>query len=430
MSQIIAPYNQLFWPNEHTILPKLTNDIKTDIVIIGGGMAGLAAAQTAHALGASVTLIERNMCGAGASGKSSGFITPDSEISLTGLINRFGIKEAKKIWDFIVTGDTLIRYNIKKNELVCDYEEQDTLVVANSESTAHGLHAEHEHRKNMGYASEWYAKESLLSTLHSAHYYGGVCYPGTFSINPFRYCQQMKQVLASQGVAIYEETPALEIKGNYVKTPHGAINAQTIITCTDRFTPELGLLTDAVYQLQTFIMVSAPLSDQEISHIFPSKHHMVWDTDMVYSYYRLTPDNRLLVGGGSMLNSYQSHETFNSPYIRKKLSAYIKYHFPEINPLFTHMWPGLIGVSKDLMPIAGYNKDNSHLYHVSAATGLPWAAALGSYAAQAIIEKKNDFDAYFNPYRSFPIPGLVQSIIGKKAAFALSNLYTLKKYGH
>jgi len=55
----------------------LSDEIKTSVAIVGGGMAGLSCAQKLHEAGCPVVLIERDFCGAGASGKTSGFITPD-----------------------------------------------------------------------------------------------------------------------------------------------------------------------------------------------------------------------------------------------------------------------------------------------------------------------------------------------------------------
>jgi len=86
------PQDQVFWylNGGVTGVTPLMHDIACDVVVVGGGMAGLTAAQAFCAKGLSVVLIEKNYCGAGASGKSSGFITPDSELSLFELARIFG----------------------------------------------------------------------------------------------------------------------------------------------------------------------------------------------------------------------------------------------------------------------------------------------------------------------------------------------------
>ncbi len=47
------------------------------------------------------------------------------------------------------------------------------------------------------------------------------------------------------------------------------------------------------------------------------------------------------------------------------------------------------------MPIAGRDKDLKTVYYAGAAAGLPWAAALGRYAAEVLIDKKADYDEFF-----------------------------------
>src|SRR5579872_3400347 len=111
----VLPQDQVFWylnNNSSSIAAPLMHDITTDVLVIGGGMAGLTTAQKFRDKGLSVVLIEKNYCGAGASGKSSGFITPDSELSLFELMHIFGTEKGKKIWQLIGSGVDIIRNNI------------------------------------------------------------------------------------------------------------------------------------------------------------------------------------------------------------------------------------------------------------------------------------------------------------------------------
>jgi gamma-glutamylputrescine oxidase len=132
-------------------------------------------------------------------------------------------------------------------------------------------------------------------------------------------------------------------------------------------------------------------------------------------------DNRLLLGGGSLLYTYASQERHNSMYMMKKLTSYWKKKFPNSSPNFEYIWPGLIGVSKDLMPIVGRDAKMPSVYYVVSATGLPWAAALGAYSAEHIINNDTRFDHYFSPYRSFTLGPVFQGVLGKKITFALSH---------
>ena len=132
MKKILPLQDQVFWYVNTQAAPTLNTNISADVVVVGGGMAGLTAAQHFNEKGCSVVLLEKNFCGAGASGKSSGFITPGSELSLSNLMHAYGADGTKELWDFVVGGVTLIEKNIKTYALDCDYKKEDTLVVANS----------------------------------------------------------------------------------------------------------------------------------------------------------------------------------------------------------------------------------------------------------------------------------------------------------
>lgn len=419
------PQDQVFWYLDEPAIKPLTHDITTDVVVVGGGMAGLTAAQKFLEKGLRVVLIEKNYCGSGATGKSSGFITPDSELPLRHFIEKHGPTQAKKIWDFVTSGVELIRNNIVNYTIECDYQVQDTLVVTNTKrSFAKDIQAEYEARKKLDYSSVLYTADQVPSVLGSHHFHGAVAYPDTFGIRAYYYCRDMKKILQDQGLILHEETPALEIKDHVVTTPSGTIQAEHIIVCIDRWAATVPTLAYNVYHAQTFLLISAPLTDTQIKTIFPDRPFMMWDTDMIYHYFRVTGENRLLVGGSNLLYTYAKHAKCNNQGIAKTLTHYFQKRF-NIPVHDEYIWPGVLGISRDLSPVAGHDKDMPSVYYVTAATGLPWAAALGAYSAERIINNNTSFDEYFSPYRKFPLGSWSNFILPKPLRFALSNFMTV-----
>ena len=86
----------------------------------------------------------------------------------------------------------------------------------------------------------------------------------------------------------------------------------------------------------------------------------------------------------------------------------------------------MLGVSKDLLPIIGPDANNDCVFYVGAATGLPWAAALGNYAADHALYSRNEFDKDFSPQRHFIISPRVQSFLTTPLTYAIS--HGLAKY--
>jgi gamma-glutamylputrescine oxidase len=425
MKKTIFSQDQVFWYLKRPHTECLRTDLSVDVAIIGGGMAGLSAAQSFAKKGKKVLLLEAYYCGAGASGKSSGFITPNSELGLADFIRLHGELGARMIWSHIESGVEHIRKNIKEYNLECDYNEEDSLEVANSRWSLKKIREEHESLIKLGFKTNFFSQEQLSSILSSKAYFGGVTYPGTFGINAFKYCQQMKDILVKEGVTIYEETPVLEFTDHEIITLHAKVKADFIVVCTDRFTPNFNRLTKEIYHIQNFLMISQQLKEHEIRALFPNKNHMVWDSDLLYSYYRISA-NRLLLGGGSLLMAYNKYEVHQSLYNYHKLTKYFQKKFPQITIQFEQIWPGMIGLSKDIAPIAGPDKKSPSIYYIAAAAGLPIAAMLGNYSAAHLVDGSDELKDYFSPYRSFLINKWLQTIIGTKLSFALSNFVTLK----
>lgn len=283
---MIKPAPQVFWYTNLPAAHVLRGTISTQVLVVGGGMAGLVAAYSFAKRGKKVTVIEKNYCGGGASGKSSGFITPDSEVNLAHMIELYGKSHAKKVWDIGTRGVELIRQLITDYKLECDYQIQDNCVAANSHAAFKKIEEEHQGRLAMGFESRLFDTSTVRSIIGSDDYYGAVLYPGTFGINGYKFCQALKQQLRTIDVDVYEETPATDVTPHKVTTPEATITAEQIIICTDRYTPDIGLLYDELFHAQTFLTVSAPLTNQQIKQVFPSGNIMVCDSDLIFNYFR------------------------------------------------------------------------------------------------------------------------------------------------
>ena len=414
---------KVFWYTQKDPTPPiiLSETISADAVIVGGGMAGLSCAQRLHEQGLKPVIIEQDFCGAGASGKTSGFITPDSEIMLGSLLASHGSDKARHIWNFVLSGVASIRSTIERFSIDCDYHIQNSLYVANNKKGMHSVREEHAARQSLGYQSKLYDASTVRDIIGTPFYAGGVRYPDTFGINSYLYCQALRTILVGDGMRIYENTPALHLRADGVDTPSGAIHAPHIIVCTDRFIPQFGVLQKEIYHVQTFLGISKPLSDVHMRSVFPDETMMVWDTDLVYNYFRATGQNRVLLGGGDLIYTYAHAISENTPRFKRRLTAYFQKKFPHVPLELEYIWPGMLGVSKDLLPIMGPDDAHQNIWYAGAATGLPWAAALGRYAADRITHNRNEFDADFSWKRKFIIGPRLQSLLTTPLTYAISH---------
>ena len=402
-------------------LPALEGAVHADVVVVGGGMMGLMCARTALARGQRVCLVEADTCGAGASGRSSGLITPDSELELRDLVQQFGNAEARKLWEFALRGVELIRRAVQKDQIDCDMQAHDALFVATTRGGARVVSTEHVARNAFGYQSTLYSRESLTEILGSTAYFGALRFGETFGIHAYNACAGLRHGLLEAGARVFEHSPVTRILENRVETAGGSVQAPAVIICTDRFLPTLGLARREVYHVKTFLAVSERLGSSDIDRIFPRGPLMVWGTDITYKYFRLTGDGRLLVGGASLANMYSRREQHRPAQVVRLLTRYLARRFPDVCVRFAACWPGLIGVSKDFAPVVGRHPRYRSVLYAGGAAGLPWAAALGRYLAEKVLDGRDDVDAALSVHRRFPVGARLQSVLGAPLAFAISH---------
>lgn len=91
----------------------------------------------------------------------------------------------------------------------------------------------------------------------------------------------------------------------------------------------------------------------------------------------------------------------------------------------------MIGLTKDLLPLAGASASEPDHYYAMCAAGLPWSTLAGRVAARRAVEGATEFDPFFAPARSFNDIEPLQPILRKPLTFALSYYYA-KNYqrGH
>jgi len=403
----------------------LDKNLKCECLVIGAGFAGLHAALRLAEEGKEVILLEKGICGNGSSGQSAGFLTPESEKDIEQLIEVYGEKRAKTLYKIPSQGVQLILKTIKKYGFNCDLRKQDSLYLAVKRSHEEWIKDEAKIKAEKGLSYSLYKKEALKKIHPGKGYRLGMKSPGSYGINSFAYCQEMKSLLLKKGVKIFENTEVEKLNGNTAKTHLGSVTAKNILICIDKMKTEFNdELSRKIYHIQTYLAVSEPLSKNEIKSIFPKEELMCWDTRMIYSHYRIINGNRILIGGSSVWAYYYPLYIHSSRVIEKFINE-LKERFPSLKDVdFTHYWSGLIDVSPDLEPLVDYDKKNKSIQYCLGCAGLNWAAFCGDYIARRVINPKNteELAEFTRIDREFFFPAYIQKLLGKRLTFALSHL--------
>lgn len=395
--------------------------IEADAVVVGGGLAGLTAAQFLATRGVSVVVVEQGRCGEGATGRSSGFITPDSELQATQLLRRFGPERARFLWTSAADACEQIRKTLIDEAIECDFRAAGSLYVGIGRSGRSSVESEHESRERLGLRSALYDAGTLPEIFAAEGFEGGVHYDGTFSLTPYRYAVGLRDRLRARGVRVFENSRVLSVEASTVRCERSIIRARMVFVCADQWLSSIGGIRSAAYHAQTFLAATDPLPAATLRELFPIGDLLVWDSDLIYHYCRPTADRRLLLGGGLLRRTYT--QPADPSVMLPSFRDYLQQHLPRLGDLpLPYVWHGLIGVTRDLLPVAGRDR-RSGIFYAGCAAGLPWSVLAARCAVENAIDGKSALDPYFDPERVFTDLDILQPLLGKPLTFALSHAY-------
>lgn len=198
--------------------PQLQEDLHTDVLIIGGGLAGLMCAAKLQQEGVRCVLIEQDRLMSGVSGRTTAKITSQHGMIYGKLLQRFGAEKAHLYWQ--ANEDALAAIREAARELDCDYKEQSSYLYA--VDSPRQLESEMSACERLGIPARWETKLELPFPVA-----GGISFSGQGQFHPMKYAKGIAGELE-----IYEDTKALAFVGNRVQTLKGTVTAEKIVVAT------------------------------------------------------------------------------------------------------------------------------------------------------------------------------------------------------
>ena len=355
----------------------LDGDIKTDVLIIGGGMAGLLCAYQLHQAGVPYVLAEADTICSGVTKNTTAKLTIQHGLIYHKLIARFGVERIRGYLES--QEEALGRYRTLCRHLDCDYEEQDSYVYArdNLRNIERELDALH----RLGFPGEFASQLPLPFPVT-----GSVKFPHQAQFHPLKFAAAI-----SQGLHIYEHTMVKELIGRTAITNHGRIHAKHIVITTHfPFINRHGSYFIKLYQHRSYVLALEHAPDLNGMYVDQTQ------TGLSVRNY----GSMLLVGGGG-------HRTGKQGGNWRELRQFVKKSYPDATERYH--WAAQDCMSLDNLPYIGpYWSNTSDVY---VATGFnKWGMTNSMVAATLLCDlvqdKQNPYAEVFSPVRSIFRPQL------------------------
>ena len=203
---------------EFPTFPTLKEDIHTDVLIIGGGMAGLLCARKLHDAGADYLLCEADSLCSGITKNTTAKITSQHGLCYHKLLSKYGIEPARQ---YLAANESAVaEYQRLCTQIDCDFSVQDNYVYSLTDRKK--LKYELSALKKLDFPAEFI--DDLPLPYPTA---GGVSFPNQAQFHPLKFLKAI-----SSGLQIYEHTPIRQLGPGWATTDHFIIHADKIIVAT------------------------------------------------------------------------------------------------------------------------------------------------------------------------------------------------------
>ncbi len=371
------------WPKglKKPKFPGLSGDCSTDILVIGGGMAGVLCALELERQGADYLLVEGDSLGGGITKGTTAVLTAQHGAIYQGLIARRGPELARQYLQANL--EAVEEYRALSREIPCDFEEAPSIVYSLRDRKQ--MEEEAAAVRSLGFPAQ------LLDEVPLPHgVAGAVCFPGMAQFHPLKFLYGI-----ARGRNIREHTFVKKLRGHKAITNRGVIQAKKIIIATHfPFINRHGLYPAKLYQRRSFVIAlenaplpEATLTDAQVGGIFMRR----WG-------------DLLLLGGGDVRTGGKKGG-FEVP------RAFWQKYYPQARELCT--WGNQDCISLDELPYIGrYSRLTPRLF---TATGFnAWGMTSSMVAAKLLTDlalgRKNALGKLYSPGRAMAAGPLLSNL--------------------
>ena len=338
-----------------------SSTIETDVLIVGGGIAGVSAAYWCNKEDPNmkVTIVDKGRLGAGATGRNAGFITCGSVEHFNRLVERWGQDRAMDIWRFSEINLELLKDEIIQGDTNLEFRDDGTFSLASTEQELHELGETADLMAKNDISVEKLSQSDIESRLGVVNFVGGIKYLKDASVNPIKLIEKIKAQTTADFIPNVEvfDFDTQSDGTVLVKTDKQQIRASVVIMATNGYSASLHkYFSDKIYPTRGQILSTEPVEQFMEGACY---------ANFVLDYFRQLEDGRVLIGGFRQIEKesevgYSDHIT--DP-IQNALYEFLQTYIPRLeNKKITHRWSGIMGFAADGQPLVGALQDQPQVF--------------------------------------------------------------------
>lgn len=402
--RITSGKHHSYWndSSEPLIFKTLESDAVADVLIIGGGIAGLTTAYCLSKSGRRVVLLEDGYLGSGESGRTTAHITYALDDRYYDLEKYFGVEKAKLAGQSHKQAIEWINSVVTLENIDCNFMRVNGYLFTDPSDKEENLDKEFEAIKTAELPAEMVAQ---IPGMPQGKKLRAIEFPNQGQFHILRYLKALAAAIISMGGEIYTNSHADSIDKTGAKANGYTVRANHIVVATN--TPVNDILTMHTKQFayRTYVIAA-----RIAKGVLP--YAMWWDTGnqnskwvaKPYHYVRLEPldDNYdLLISGGEDHKTGQADQEHISEEQRyENLILWTKEHFPYFSEI-DYKWSGQVMEPVDCLAFIGKNPGDENIYIITgdSGNGMTHGTLGGLIINDIIMNNHNPYTELYDPSR-------------------------------
>jgi glycine/D-amino acid oxidase-like deaminating enzyme len=346
----------------HPFYPQLQEDLRTDVIIVGGGITGALCAHAFNEAGIAVVVVDARPIGKGSTCASTALLQYEIDTPLHKLVDLVGERNAIRSYQLCARAVERLG-EIASSIGVEGFAKRSSLQYASKRGHVSALRKEHVLRAENGLPC------TFLEDRNEVYKALGFDAPAVMrtslaaEMDALEFTHALHTRNRENGVNVFQDTAVVDFRDNgagiELRTADGHhLRARDLVYATGYESRDL-LPRDVIQLHSTYALVSRVNTAQQP---WPDKA-LIWETASPYLYLRTAPGGRIIMGGRD--------EAFRSPPLRdalldRKTSALEKDFqklFPDILLRHEYAWCGTFGSTKDGLPYIDQGPRDRHSHY-------------------------------------------------------------------
>ena len=342
----------------------LRADLDADVAIVGGGFTGLWTARELLRRDPTlrVAVLEREVCGFGASGRNGGWASALYPVSDAVLRRHFGDESADHLRATLQEAVRELGESLHDDGIDANYRRGGTVVGARNVVQATRLKESVDEARARGVTEgdlRWLNADEARERVAMSSLLGATYTPHCARVNPARLVRGLSDVVEGLGAAIYENTsvtrilPATARRRAMLVTPFAQVSADYVVRATEGYTAALPGQRRTLVPLFSLMIATEPLAGSFFAGVGLGDYETFADDRHLIIYGQRTDDNRLAFGGRGAPYHFGSvvEPRFDAnDRVFALLEATLHELFPTLEARVTHRWGGALAMPRDLSP--------------------------------------------------------------------------------